>query len=228
MTYKNSQMAGEARILKVVSTVVGLFALALVGVALVLAPGTARPEVLLVAAGTLGIAIFMWVYAARPDVFSGGERGILGDELRSHYTAPAQVWSPEDAPSGAVSTHIYQWQSVRRVDPGEKVWTREYARLVLRQSLALIAGVLVFAAVVVGTTLGLGVLIGPIWFVAAGIILPVGFAMSHRTGLVDATNYPTETMSPMPDVQWHPVAAPIPGSAEITLVETMPAAAHAA
>jgi len=220
MTYKNSQMAHEARILKVVATVTGLFALALVAVALILAPSTARPVALLVAAGTFGLAIFMWTYAARPDIFSGDEKGVLGDTLRSTYSAPAA--NPDAVRTGAVSTHIYQWQSVRRVEPGEKVWTREYTRMVLLQSLGLILGVITFAAVVVATTLGLGGSVGPIWMVAAALILAVGFNLSHRTGLVDATNYPTEAMRPMPDVQWHPVAAPIPGATECVTGSPVP------
>ncbi|MCA1982259.1 hypothetical protein [Nocardioides nematodiphilus] len=216
MIYKNSQMAGEARILKVVSTVTGLFALSLVVVTLALAPSPARPVALLVAGGTFALAIFMWTYAARPHLFSGDAKGILGDELRSTYTAP--VAKPGAERTGAVSQHIYQWQSVRRVEAGEKVWTRQYTRMVLLQSLGLILGVATFALVVVGTTLGLGGSIGPVWMVAAALILAVGFNLSHRTGLVDATNYPTEPMQPMPDVQWHPVSAPVPGSPDLTIV----------
>lgn len=227
MTYKNSQMAREARILKRVSLVVALFALAVAGMTLALAPREARPEALLVAAGTLGIAIFMWSYAARPDIFSNDPRGVLGDELRTSYHRPeraALANCATAAPPAAgrrripVSEHIYAWQDVRRVQPGERIWTAGYVRLVAAQALAMIAGVTLFAALTDGVTLGLGMSAGPMWFVAAAIILPLGFALSHRSGLVDATEYTTTAMPAMPDLAWRPVAIAPP-----TLSEEPPA-----
>lgn len=206
MTYKNSQMAHEARILKVVAVAVALFALALAALTITLAPSQARPEALLVATGTFGIALFMWTYASRPTLFSNDAAGVLGDELRSHYTVPvSRIEAPR---TGAVSAHIYQWQSVRRVAPGERVWTREYVRLIALQTLGAIVGATLCAALIVGVTLGLSVSAGPIWFVAAGVILSVGFAMSHRSGLVEADGYAKETMAAMPDLTWQPTLLP--------------------
>jgi len=221
MMYKSLQMAREARILKAVATVVALFALALAGLTIALAPSEARPEALLVCVGTFCIAVFMWVYSSWPDVFSGDAKGVLGDELRATYTVPAPTPAPaveaappvipaqrgyavSARPGAAVSEHIYVWQGVRRVEPGQRVWTAAYGRLVALQVVATILGVLAFAALVVGVTLGLGRSVGPVWFVAAGVILWVGFAMSHRSGVVDSTSYATAPMKPMPDVIWHP------------------------
>jgi len=217
MTYKNSQMAHEARILKLVGIVVALFALALAAMTIALAPSEARPEALLVAAGTFGIAIFMWTYASRPHLFTNDPKGVLGDELRTRYAAPEKPVLDPARRSRAlpVSEHVYAWQEVRRVTPGERVWTAAYGRLVLGQTLATVLTVLAVGAVIDGVTLGLGVSAGPVWFVAAGVILAVGFGMSHRSGLVDATAYTKGTQAALPDLTWQPVlvAAPTPEAA---------------
>lgn len=214
MTYKNSQMAREARILKAVGTVVALFALSLAGLTIALAPSEARPEALLVATGTFGIAIFMWTYASRPHLFTNDPEGVLGDELRTRYVVPERPAldpAPTDRTRAVpVTEHIYAWQEVRRVPAGERVWTLAYGRLVVGQSIAAVLAVLAVGALIDGVTLGLGLSAGPVWFVAAGIILAVGFAMSHRSGLVDANAYTQGTQAALPDLTWTPVLAPAP------------------
>jgi len=219
MTYQNPQMARGARQLKAVAAVVALIAVTLTGLILALAPHEARPEALLVCAGMFGIAIFMWTYAVRPGLFTGDE-GVFEDPLRTSYNVPErprlvsvdEQWH-DTARSRAipVSEHIYAWQGVREVPEGEKIWTREYVRTVALQAGLVIGGLLAFAFTVVGVTLGLGESVGATWFVAAAIILPVGFAMSHSSGVVDAREYPTAPMQPLPDLAWTraPHAAPV-------------------
>jgi hypothetical protein len=220
MTYKNSQMAHEARILKAVSMVVGLFALTLAGLTIALAPSGARPVAFLVAASTFCVGVYMWVYASRPDFFTNDPRGVLGDELRTRYVAPAAaVATARRTRALPVSEHIYAWQEVRRVPSGERIWTPEYRRLVALQSLGLITAVVLVALVDVAAPLGLGASAGPVWFVAAGIVLAAGFALSHRVGLVDATNYSTTTMPALPDLGWTPVLI---AGGKSTVVTSMP------
>lgn len=215
MTYKNPQMAREARILKLVGLVVALFALSLATLTLTLAPSEARPEALLVATGTFGIAIFIWTYATRPHLFSNDPRGVLGDELRTTYRRPERpaLAAPARSRAVPVSEHVYAWQEVRRVQPGERIWTAAYVRLLAGQALAMLVGVTAFAALADGVTLGLGLSAGAMWFIAAAIILPVGFALSHRAGLVDATDYPTATTPALPDLAWRPTVITSPGTA---------------
>ena len=227
MTYQNSPMAHGARQLKAVAAVVALFALTLAGLTIALAPSEARPEALLVAVGTFGIAIFMWAYAARPSLFTGDPDGVFGDPLRTSYSVPersrlasvrehaALGTSHANASSSVpVTEHTYVWQSVRRVAPGERIWTAAYVRLLARHVLLAVAAMLGAGALIAGVVLGLGESVGPMWFVAAAIILPLGFAMSHRSGLVDVRDYPTATMAPLPDLTWRP--APLPASAVAT------------
>lgn len=237
MTYQNPQMARGARQLKAVAAVVALIAVTLAGLILALAPHEARPESLLVCAGMLGIAIFMWAYAARPGLFTGDE-GVFEDPLRTTYTVPARDLTVQSSQSTdahhravPVSQHIYAWQDVRRVEAGERVWTREYTRMVARQTGLVIGGLLTFAFAVVGVTLGLGESVGATWFLAAAIILPVGFAMSHRSGIVDSMAYPTEQMAALPDLAWTPTVAMAPEATEATgaaPTAPVPVAAHAA
>jgi hypothetical protein len=213
MTYQNPEMARGARTLKAVAVVVALFALTLAGVCIALAPRSALPEVLLVAAGTFGIAVYMWAYATRPGMFTGDE-GVFEDPLRTTYSVPerdaadslARPWKGSKPISSTfpVSEHVYQWQSVRRVADGERVWTAAYVRLLLAQAGLVVMTIALVGAVVCGVTLGLGESVGAMWFVAAAIILPVGFGLSHRSGVVDSRDYPTEPMAPLPDLTWTP------------------------
>lgn len=210
MTYQNPQMARGARQLKIVAAVVSVVAAILTGLILALAPHEARPEALLVCAGMFGIATFMWTYAARPGLFTGDD-GVFEDPLRTSYSVPERSHLVSvDAPAAEsahrysvpVSEHIYAWQGVREVADGERIWTREYVVTVLRQAGLVVGGLLAFSLTVAGVTLGLGESVGAVWFVAAAIILPVGFAMSHGSHVVDAGDYPTAPMRPMPDMGW--------------------------
>lgn len=211
MTFKNSEMARGARQLKAVAAVVAVFPVTLAVLTLTLAPSEARPEALLVAALGFCVVVFMWVYASKPSIFTG-EEGIFGDELRTSYHVPELPASRAVTGSRSVpvTEHIYTWQEVRRVDAGARVWTPAYLRLLGRQLVLTILGALVFGAVAAGVAIGLGESVGPMWFVAAAIILPVGFAMSHRSGLVDSRDYPTAPMAPLPDLTWRPELVPAP------------------
>lgn len=228
MTYQNPQMARGARQLKAVAAVVALIAAILTGLILALAPHEARPEALLVCVGMLGIAIFMWTYAARPGLFTGDE-GVFEDPLRTSYSVPERTRLVSvDTPAHGVahrhpmpvSEHIYAWQGVREVREGERIWTREYAATLLRQAALIVGALLAFSLTVAGVTLGLGESVGAVWFVAAAIILPVGFAMSHGSHVVDAGDYPTAPMQPMPDMAWTRAAR----AGQVEQVEHAPAA----
>lgn len=189
MTFQNPEMARGARQLKSVAAVPALFALALAGLALTLGPAEALPEVFIVVAGTLGIAIFMFVYAARPGVFTGHNE-VFDDPLRTRYHVP---------------DHVPARQLVA-IAPREKVWTRSYVALLVKQLALVVGGLCAVSLTIAGVTLGLGESVGPVWFLAAGVILAVGFNLSHRSGLVDANAYPTEPMAALP--QELPTAQP--------------------
>lgn len=228
MTYERSEMARSAFYLKAVVGVTAGFAVALAAVVLAFAPRPAWPVGLIVAGGVVLIALGMWAYAVRPGMFNG-KPGVFGDPLRTEYHVEEQALLPREAspaphrPGIPVSEHIYAWQSVRRVAPGEQVWTRSYVRLVVGQLALLVGAAIVLAVAGGGVALGLGALDdGTMCFVAAGIVLAVFFALSHRSGIIDAHDYATAPMAPLPDLTWRPGTTTDTTTGATTATATMP------
>lgn len=222
MTDSHSEADHGPRQLKAVSYVIALCAAVLAAFILTLGPSEAKPIVILIPIGAFCIAFGLWSYAVWPAAFSPDG---FGDPLRTQYRSPAEVAeyralhaaataTPElgsttrTAPIGKhvpVTEHIYAWQSVRRVPAGEKVWSRAYVGGIATELVLGLAFVLVFSFASLGVALGLGRSDGALFFVVGGVVLSVGFALSHRTGIVDVRDYPTVPMAPMPDLHWQPV-----------------------
>lgn len=214
--------AHGAGALKAVCLVTALFGLSLGTATMLIAPTPARPVAMLVSVTVVGIALALFVYAVRPGLFSDSDT--FGDALRTRYRTPepraiAGTGSRAVLP---VSEHIAGWQSVRRVPAGERVLTRSYARLVARQALAIVVVAVVFEAVAGGVSLALGLTDPAVFFVAAAVVLPVGFALSHRAGLVDATDYPSAPMAPMLTAPASAIAATPDASPAATSHGTVP------
>jgi len=222
MTDSHSEADHGPRQLKAVSYVIALCAAVLAAFILTLGPSEAKPIVIVIPIGAFCIAFGLWSYAVWPAAFCPDG---FGDPLRTHYRSPAEVAeyralhaattaTPElgtttrTAPIGKyvpVTEHIYAWQSVRRVPAGEKVWSRAYLGGIATELVLGLAFVLVFSFASLGVALGLGRSDGALFFVVGGLVLSVGFALSHRTGIVDVRDYPTVPMAPMPDLHWQPV-----------------------
>lgn len=222
MTDSHSEADHGPRQLKAVSYVIALCAAVLAAFILTLGPSEAKPIVIVIPIGAFCIAFGLWSYAVWPSLFSSDG---FGDPLRTQYRSPAEVAeyralqaaktaTPElgtttrTAPIGKhvpVTEHIYAWQSVRRVPTGEKVWSRSYLGGIATQMIVGLAFVLVFSFASLGVALGLGRSDGSVFFVVGGIVLCIGFNLSHRSGIVDTRDYPTVPMAPMPDLHWQPV-----------------------
>jgi hypothetical protein len=222
MTDSHSEADRGRRQLKAVSYVITLCAVVLGTFILTLGPSEAKPIVILIPIGALCIAFGLWSYAQWPSLFCDDG---FGDPLRTHYRSPAEVAeyralqaasadvpalasAARTAPIGKhvpVTEHIYAWQSVRRVPAGEKVWNRRYIGGVAAELILGLAFVLAFSLTALGVTLGLGRCDGPVFFVVGCLVLSIGFALSHRSGIVDTRDYPTVPMAPMPDLHWQPV-----------------------
>lgn len=224
MTDSHSEADRGSRQLKAVSYVITLCAAVIAALILVLGPDAAKPVAILVPIGTAGIALGLWGYAVRPGLFSSGG---FGDPLRTHYRTPAEIAeyralravpagppvleaAARTAPIGRhvpVTEHIYAWQPIRRVPAGERIWTRSYVGSTAVQLALGLVAVVAVSLLVLGVTLGLGRCDGAVFFVVGGVVLSIGFALSHRSGIVDTHDYPTAPMAPMPDLHWQPVLA---------------------
>lgn len=239
MAHNNSELAaGDVLALKAVSLIAALLAVFVYSTALFFAHWDARGMSISIGTLVLGVAAGLWTYAVRPGWFSGKDR-VVGDPWRTHYRTPAQAaelvalsapaapvaeLGRAARPSNAkrffgVTEHIYAWQDVRRVLPGERVWTRSYVRRVLGEAGAVVAAlvVTVVAGAEVAVLLGTGG--GDLSFIAAVAVLSLTFALSVRA-VGDSERHPTETMAPTFDADWHPTL--------VTTVADGPHSVHAA
>jgi len=220
MTHNHSDLAaGEANVLKAVSGAVAVLALFVYSTALFMPDWDARGMSFSIGTLILGVGAGLLSYALRPQWFSGKDR-VVGDPWRTHYRTPAEahallapaatVVELENAerPSNAkrffgVTEHIYAWQNVRRVAPGERIWSRAYARRILGEASALIAAMVLTVVAGVGAAVLLGVGGLDLSFVAAVSVLCLVFGLSIRS-VQDSEVHPTVAMEPVFDADWQP------------------------
>jgi hypothetical protein len=209
-----------AREMKIVAAVVVLLSTPVYAATVFLGHWDARAICLLVGTSILGIGAGLFGYAVRPAAFGGS--GVVGDPLRTRYRTPQEarvlrgdaLVHPDSTDSTVglsnakryfgVSEHIYRWQSVRRVAPGERIWTPAYMRLVLAQLLGLVLAVVVNIALAIGVTFGFAAVDGAMWFVAAMAALAATFALASGAIVADGEEHPTTAMEPLPEAAWRP------------------------
>jgi hypothetical protein len=222
--------AGESLVMKAVSAVAAILALFVYSTALFLPNWDARGMSFSIGTLILGVAAGLFAYAVRPVWFSGKDR-VIEDPWRTQYHVPevqaaeAPAINRAAIPSNAkrffgVTEHIYAWQQVDRVLPGERVWTPVYIRRVLLQLVAVVSA----GALTVLGALGLALVLANsesgLYFIAASVVLYVAFGLGLRGFVADSEKHPTVPMTPTFDANWRPglgetAPATVPGPHEV-------------
>lgn len=162
----------ESRELKSVSAVIALLALPVYAFAFAFSRWDGQVISVIVGTGILGIAAGLRLYASRPGAFGSDS---IGDRLRTQYHRPEPTPItplPAEAPAAKAT-----------------VWTPSYRRFVARQTLAVIAVLVLNISLAIGVTLFLAAAGGPMLLIAALLILAVFFMLGSEFAVISHTAY---------------------------------------
>lgn len=158
----NTQPHNESRELKAVSAVIAFLALPIYATAAAFPAWDGRFVSIYVGSSVLVIAAGIGLYARRPGLFGSST---VGDALRTSYHRPAA----EPVEQVTVAD--------RSVD---RVWTPEYVRLLLRQSVIVVAVLTLNITLAAAVPLLLAMAGTEMFFIAAALVLAVFFIIGKE------------------------------------------------